>query len=158
MKGYDSQIRKQLRKFKDFELWLFLTKVGNIIEGMTDGLRRYTNATESTRDFVGIGIRFNNQGQFAEAIEVFEKALEKYPKDARALKNLGVSLNNQGRFDEAIVALDKAIEIDPAYCRAWKNKGVSLRKLGRFDEAIEVLDKAIEIANNGIQEAQRSGF
>jgi len=58
---------------------------------------------------LGIGLR--QQGSLAEAIDAFERALERAPGDAQTLSELAHALRRQGRTDDARRAAARAVEI-----------------------------------------------
>jgi len=87
-----------------------------------------------------------SQGQYDEALQAFDKAIEIGPQYSPAWHGKGWTLENLGRYEEALQAFDKAIEIDPQYTLAWDGKGWALNSLGRFEEALQAFDKAIEIS------------
>ena len=58
------------------------------------------------------GNEFNGQGRFFEAIQEYDKAIEKKPS-AAAWYNKGTVLYNLGRPEDAIRAFDEAIRLDP---------------------------------------------
>jgi serine/threonine protein kinase len=61
------------------------------------------------------GFRLMQQGQFAQAVPILQKAVASYPEDSQdinyayALFNLGKSLNRSGRSDEAISYLERRL-------------------------------------------------
>jgi tetratricopeptide (TPR) repeat protein len=61
-------------------------------------------------DFTLGGIRFQ-QDRMAEALESFEKAVEKFPSFRRAWRNIGLIQARDGKYDEAIRAFTKMIEL-----------------------------------------------
>lgn len=88
------------------------------------------------------------RGEYVEAIECYDRAIELEPGDAGAHNNKGVALVRLGQYEEAIKCFDRAIELKSSYSLAYYNKGVALRNLGRHQETIGVLNKAIELEPN----------
>jgi len=88
------------------------------------------------------------KGEYSEAIEYYDKALEIDTNDAGTWYNKGSALYNLGKYNETIEYYDKALEIDPNHAKAWNNKGATLADLGKLNEAIEAFDKALEIDPN----------
>lgn len=85
------------------------------------------------------------QGNYEEAIKVYDKAIENNSQNSEAWYNKGLCLAELGNYEEAIKAFDKAIEITPQNTDALDNKGYYLECLGNYEEAIKAFDKAIEI-------------
>lgn len=80
-----------------------------------------------------------------EAIETYNKAIEKNPKCIEALYNKGLFLENLGMDYDAIEMYEKIIEIDRNFIDAWNQKGNLLLKIGNYREAVETYDGSIEI-------------
>ena len=96
-------------------------------------------------DWYNEGIDLHRSGNYEEAIQCYDRALEIDPKGADVWNNKGVAFKNLGHYDEAIKCYDRALKIDPKYARAWLNKSVALGNLGRYDEAIQCYDRALEV-------------
>ena len=109
-----------------------------------DGLQKIDSpATESYRLF-DVALDLSKKNQYAEAVEVWNKALELDPDETKARYNLGVALAATGKTDEAIAQLRRVLETNPGDDGARGNLGVLLAKSGRLDEAIPILEKALE--------------
>ncbi len=67
------------------------------------------------------GAKLFNEQKYTEAIQVFEKVLEKDPKNANALYNIAISYIQLKDDDKALIYLNKTIEIDPFQDDAWYN-------------------------------------
>ena len=85
------------------------------------------------------------EGNYEEALEAFNKALEIDPVYTEAWNNKGMTLTGLGRYEEAIVCFNMSLAIDSRDVVTWNNKGSALRDLGRYEEAIECYDKALVI-------------
>ena len=92
---------------------------------------------------LGIGLR--QQGSLAEAVEAFERALERAPGDAQTLSELAHALRRQGRTDDARRAAARAVEIAPGLAGAWFNLGASLHEQGDMARGIEAYRKALQL-------------
>jgi len=53
------------------------------------------------------------------AVDVFQKATERYPKSARLMVGLGVALYSRGNYDEAVSALLKGADLNPSDARCY---------------------------------------
>ncbi len=69
------------------------------------------------------GVEQFETGDFEQAIESFDKAVEFKPDYHEAWLDRGVALFQLERFEEAIASYDKAVEIKPDYYEAWYNRG-----------------------------------
>ncbi len=66
-------------------------------------------------ELVNTGFNFNNDGKFAEGLEILRIAAEKPGARADAYLGMAKSLRGLGRYAEAITACKKAFAIDPTY-------------------------------------------
>jgi len=78
------------------------------------------------------GGSFYNNGEFEEALEAFEKAIELNIKHENAWFYKGVTLSYLDRDEEAIEAYDNATNLNQDYIDAWNRKAYSFGNLGRF--------------------------
>nr|2AVP_A Chain A, synthetic consensus TPR protein [Methanothrix harundinacea 6Ac] len=67
----------------------------------------------SAEAWYNLGNAYYKQGDYDEAIEYYQKALELDPRSAEAWYNLGNAYYKQGDYDEAIEYYQKALELDP---------------------------------------------
>jgi Flp pilus assembly protein TadD len=58
-----------------------------------------------------LGIALGSQGKLAEAIAVFNQAIQINPKDPTSRQNLGVAFWSQGKLPEAVASLQKAQDL-----------------------------------------------
>lgn len=72
--------------------------------------RQRGEAASAVFDFTLANIFFQ-QEKLEEAAEIYETAVEKYPKFRRAYRNLGLIYVRLGQFDKAVPALTKVIEL-----------------------------------------------
>lgn len=76
----------------------------------------------------------------AEAIAIFTRLTQDYPKLPEPYNNLAVLYAAAGQYDKAKVALDKAIRTNPSYATAFENLGDVHARL-----ASQAYDKALQI-------------
>jgi Flp pilus assembly protein TadD len=74
---------------------------------------------------------------FGEALEKYNQALTKDPKDIEALSRKGAALAKLGRFKGALAAYDKVLAIDPNHPVTYK-KVLILFSLGKYKEALDI--------------------
>ncbi|MCJ7741081.1 MAG: tetratricopeptide repeat protein, partial [Methanoregula sp.] len=65
-------------------------------------------------------------GRYAEAIEWFDRALERDPLCKEVLVALASAVDRLGLFQEAVISCDQALEIDSQFPDAWFIKGLAL--------------------------------
>ncbi len=71
-------------------------------------------------------------GRYAEAIEMFERALEHDPHGKEVLVALAAAIDRLGLFYEAVLCCDRALEVDNQFADALFVKGVALFKLSQY--------------------------
>ena len=97
-----------------------------------------------------LGLVQEEQGQHADAIGRFQKALTLKPRLHGANLFLGVAHYKLNQFDEALVALKKETAAYPKDAGAWMWLGVVNLAKDRPEEAAEALDKAVTLAPNDV--------
>jgi formylglycine-generating enzyme required for sulfatase activity len=91
------------------------------------------------------GYTLYEKGEYTEALNSFDKAIEIDSSYSSAWTNRGLTLTKLGRYLEAIDSLDEAIEINPFNPVPWNHRGCALYEFGLYEEALYSFDKAIEI-------------
>jgi tetratricopeptide (TPR) repeat protein len=84
-------------------------------------------------------------GNYRQAIEDLNRAIEIKPGYADAYYNRGLTYHDLHNYKQAIEDYSRAIEIKPAYAEAYNDRGVAYNELGNYRQAIEDLNRAIEI-------------
>jgi tetratricopeptide (TPR) repeat protein len=99
-----------------------------------------------------LGLALHDLGQWSEALESLERALELRADDeqvlsaaANALNNLGNALRDSGELREAVALYRRAIELDPARADSHCNLGNALLEARRIDEAAASYTRAVAI-------------
>ncbi len=85
------------------------------------------------------------QGDYSEAIGLYEDLISSAPRDAVALNNLGAALSRLGRYKEAEEHFRRATELKPDYSEAYSNLGTVLRWRGFFAESHDALRRAVKL-------------
>jgi protein O-mannosyl-transferase len=91
------------------------------------------------------GGEYNSLGNYRQAIEDLNRAIEIKPGYAEAYNNRGIAHGYLGNYRQAIDDYSRAIEIKPGYARAYNNRGTAYAYLGNHRQAIEDFSRAIEI-------------
>jgi tetratricopeptide (TPR) repeat protein len=89
-----------------------------------------------------LGVGLARSGRLDEAIERFQKALEKAPDSAAIHANLGGALIEKGRLEEAIPHFEQALKSEPDSLELNSAMGRLLAATGRFAGAIPYMEKA----------------
>lgn len=93
-------------------------------------------------DFTLGTIQFQ-EGQMAQAIGNFEKALAKFPDYRRAQRSLAMALVREGQYAAAIPALTRAVALGGADSRLYGMLGFALLSEGRWVSAAGAYQQAV---------------
>jgi uncharacterized protein (AIM24 family) len=74
-------------------------------------------------------------GVYPRAIEIWERLVAAYPRDATLRVNLALALFKTGQADEALTHVHAALKIQPDHERAWGYLGLINWRRGHFEEA-----------------------
>jgi tetratricopeptide (TPR) repeat protein len=108
--------------------------------------RKIIAASQDAQVWIRQGNELMFKGDFAKAVQAYDKALEADAGSAKALHYKANALEAQGLFEDAIRCYDSAIRCDPGDAECWFNKGVTLKKAGRADEGNRCIDNGVHIA------------
>ena len=118
-----------------------------------DGLRddpRFAKLLDNIKDYgqaeamTTKGIQLRQQGQYAEAEQIYAKVLEDHPEHEHAIMERGLTLHLQGKLDEAIVWHRRAAETKSYDQYGLYNIACYHSLKGNPDAAFVFFDKAIE--------------
>jgi tetratricopeptide (TPR) repeat protein len=84
------------------------------------------------------------QSQAAEALALFERALQANDTNHAAWLWRAMSLTDLGQFDDALASYDRALALNPGGASVWNSKGALLMELGRLNTALECFEHAIK--------------
>ncbi|RKP47167.1 tetratricopeptide repeat protein [Pararobbsia silviterrae] len=102
-----------------------------------------TDAARS--DLFDTALRLEAQGEFEQALAVYETILAAQPRNTRALYQSCLCLLSLARPENAVARLRETIAIEPCAPLAHVMLGIALRRLGQLHEAIAGMDRAIEV-------------
>src|SRR5689334_14682223 len=95
-------------------------------------------------------IALEQQGRWAEAVQVWQSVTEKNPRDAAAFASMGVDLAREQKYAEAASAYRRALKLNPQLPGIQMNLGLAEFKLGNFRAAVPPLAVALAAdSNNG---------
>ena len=95
-------------------------------------------------DFI-IGTAYMKLKEFEKALEPFQNALAKEPRNLGNLNSLGTCYMATGNTAKAISTYEKALEINPNASMAYYNIGSAYQIQQNHQKAVEYLKKALEI-------------
>ena len=99
----------------------------------------------SAERLFSLSIAFQQRGEYRQAIENYDGAIELDPQNPVFYNNRGTTKAALGEFQGAIADLDKAIILDPQYAAAYNNRGGAKNALGDHQGAIMDFGRAIDL-------------
>lgn len=92
-----------------------------------------------------MGLLLARTNRLDDAVEEYEKALERDPMHSDARSNLAAALARQGRLDRAAAELRRLLEHDPENAGARTNLGLVLLQQGHREQARVQLEEALRL-------------
>ncbi|MEN8122163.1 MAG: tetratricopeptide repeat protein [Bacteroidota bacterium] len=131
----------------------------NMANYIVDSIRRNTFLNIALADYditlelddgyenaiVNRGVVKGKLGQLDEAINDFNQAILKDPKNASAYSNRGLAKDHAKDTEGAIADYNMAIEIDPEFITAYLNRGIVYRKQKSFNASIADFSKVLSL-------------
>ncbi len=96
------------------------------------------------------GVILARQNKREDAVDVFEKLIEKHPEYPEPYNNLAVLYAEQGKYEKARQMLEMAINTNPSYATAHQNLGGIYARM-----ASEAYDKALQVDRSTTQPAPK---
>jgi Tfp pilus assembly protein PilF len=121
-----------------------LEKAGKVVEA----LQLYAKARQADprlNDKVcrRLAVLCDYVGDYRQAQQEYERALQLTPQDADLLNDYGYSCYCRGSWDEAERLFRKALAINSKHDRAWINLGLTLGQQGRCDESMQAFGNVV---------------
>ena len=124
-----------------------------IDEGDLDGAEPLLRlAIESDPNYAdahnNLGDLLRRRGQYAAAIESFQRAIDILPRYPVYYYNLGYAYDVKGDYAAAVSAYNRVVELDPTSMKmgALNNLGFAYLELGNLDQAADVLRRGLTLA------------
>jgi tetratricopeptide (TPR) repeat protein len=95
-----------------------------------------------------LGMRLKKEGNYEEAMPLFQKAVENDGRNADYLFDLGDAYLDQNQFPEAIQQLTKASELKPEDAAIYDDMAISYEKMGKKDEALAAWQKVAQYSKD----------
>jgi ribosomal protein S12 methylthiotransferase accessory factor len=94
---------------------------------------------------VHLGSCHKDLGNYPQAVQALEQALDLDPQLKEAHHLLGFCFFKLGEYQEAVHCFEKVIELDPGSAIDYANLGINLQRLGLASEAAFVLRQALDL-------------
>lgn len=92
-------------------------------------------------------IKFD-EGQYVEAIQLYDLAIEANRYNGTAFGNKAAALIALDRYDEALEFAEQALKLSPKEAMLHLNMGDALSGVGEYEDALKSFDEAIKLDKN----------
>lgn len=123
---------------------------GDTTSGQGDGRHGLppTSTWESTDELAALGAGLQSRGDYAGALEAYDRALTLNPQDGSLWNNRATVLAAQGRHADALAAYERATALIPRSLLAWRGKVYMLYLLERLEDSLDANDAALRLSPN----------
>jgi len=94
------------------------------------------------------GVQLHQQGQLAQAEQIYLLAFQHFPHHADVLNLLGTLCSQDGRHDEGIAYLEQALKLQPQHPHYLLNLGQAQVMSGDLDQALASFSAVLELQPN----------
>lgn len=98
------------------------------------------------------------QGDYAAAIAIFTRLIDRNPADAASYNNRGLIYFQSGQMEKAIADYNTALQLDPLLDSAYNNRANYFASLGKLVEAIADYERAIDLNFGNIRARINQGI
>jgi len=106
--------------------------------------------------FFSLGKTYLGLGNYQQAIEDFDRAIELDPEFAEAYWGRGKTYHGLGNYQRAIEDFNRAIELDPEFAEVYWDRGKTYNELGSRQQALEDWKAAAKLGNEQAQDILKS--
>lgn len=122
-----------------------LTDAGRHAEVLAEISPREAAADGTGRLWRLRGFAAQQEREFGEAVQAYEKAIQDHPNDWETWNNLGNARTGNGDHDGAVAALRHALELNPASAPTRLNLASALILIGEVEEGETLLRRALAV-------------
>ncbi len=97
------------------------------------------------------GNRLYNMGQFQDAFQAFENAIQMDPTFADAYEGKTSALCALGRYQEALISVETALKLDPNYAASYNDKGDILYEFKSYTDALGYYERALQLEPDNLE-------
>lgn len=102
------------------------------------------------RDLPDMAFELVQEGQYENALILYDKIIAKDSRNVDALMNKGVTLHSMNHLERSLQTYQMVLDISPRNVDALVNMGATLHSMKKFDDAIKCYDSALEINPNNV--------
>ncbi len=115
-------------------------------------------ADASSIDFCDRGLKKARRGNYAAAINDYNRAVQIDPNNVWAYCQRGLAYYKLTAYKEAFGDYAQALELNPRFAEAYYNRGTARRKLGSAQGALQDFDQAIQLNPSNAQAYKKRGL
>lgn len=123
-----------------------------ILESPLEAENAFRKALELDPNFLwaylGLGTVQTIKGDGFAAVQMYERALEKFPSSADLYFNLADARSSIGALRTGLEAVEKTLELAPDHAKAWELKGFIQKQQGDLAGAEKSLEKALGLQDS----------
>ncbi len=101
--------------------------------------------------YFNLAVYYQQNKNYIKALELYDKALQLDPANARTYNNQSLIYQELGNKDKAIEGFLKAIRLDSGYGKAYNNMGLTYYKEGNYSSAVTNFEKAMALDENNLE-------
>ena len=139
----------------DGRLWTAHAALGYVLAGDARDLvaaqpffdTAIARGAHDARLFIDYGCLLKDTGQFARALAIIEKGLQRAPASAALRAHRGLHLHAVGRFDEELPALLDAVALDPLAAEAHFHLGLGYARRRQYTAALASLKTSVALSD-----------
>ena len=104
----------------------------------------FQNVNSGDRAYLAAN-RFFEDGQYQQALQEYNSALQEQPGHIHALRGKARSLMELEQYDQALDVFNTAIAQQPDFGGTYANRGILFDRMGKYQQAIEDYDRALSL-------------
>lgn len=115
-------------------------------EELKKDLKAYEDKKYVANAYGQLGLMYEKQNNFDEALAAFDKALKIDASERNSLIKRGKVLLQKGRYEDAISDFNRAMKVIPLDADIYAQRGTAYLMLGKDDAAQKDFDKYLQLA------------
>ncbi len=128
-----------------------MNNVEDEIDAYKSGLKKVSDSTGIDQLMFGLGIAYEQSGDFKKSVKEFKKLIKRNPSYHQAMNYLGYSLADRGKdLDYARELIEQAVTMLPDNSAYLDSYGWVFYRLGEYDNALKHLLRAVELDSDPV--------
>lgn len=114
-----------------------------VVKGIVPIIKKMSLSLKTYEELLKEGITYLKSKHFAEALAVYERAIQLDRGNSGIFQAKSVALLGLKQYQEALEAAEQAIRLDTGNSFAFLRKSMALSRLKRYQEALEAVEQII---------------